>query len=112
VSELGTGLRRLDFFPDWRGGNPYLSMLFAGLGGIGACARPTGPLQEHLACAARELDPGVLNLHWTAPILADATDHHDAVRRVALLGTLLTGFKDAGGRLVWSVHNVLPHDAT
>jgi glycosyltransferase involved in cell wall biosynthesis len=103
--------RELDFFPDWQRGNPFLSMLFSGLDGIGATARPSGPLLEHLAAAAHRPDPGVLNLHWTSPVLARVRDTDTAVRRVAQLAELLTGFKDAGGRLVWTVHNVLPHDA-
>jgi glycosyltransferase involved in cell wall biosynthesis len=104
--------RHLDFFPDWRRGNPFLSMLFSGLAAIGATPRPTGPIIEHLANAAGYADPGVLNLHWTAPVLAGAVDASDARRRAAGFRDVLADFTDAGGRLVWTVHNVLPHDAT
>jgi glycosyltransferase involved in cell wall biosynthesis len=103
--------RTLDFFPDWRRGNPFLSMLFSRLASVDAVARPTGPLMPHLAAAADSDDPGTLNVHWTTPILGGAADRDQARARIARLSDLLDGFRAAGGRLVWTVHNVLPHDA-
>jgi glycosyltransferase involved in cell wall biosynthesis len=103
--------RYVDFFPDWRKGNPFLSMLFSRLDDVDASARPTGPLTEHLERAASSGSPGLLNLHWTTPVLRGASDAGEAERRVGRLGELLDGFTAAGGRLVWTVHNVLPHDA-
>lgn len=102
---------RLDFYPDWRSGNPYLSMLFAGLDEIDVEAHPVRNLVEHLTIAVERDDPGVLNIHWTGPILAGAAGADDAAARVDTLGLLLDRFVGAGGRLIWSVHNVLPHDA-
>ncbi len=102
---------RLDFFPDWRTGNPYLSMLFAGLGEVGVVARPVRSLVEHLASVEEYDDPGILNVHWTAPILAGARTAEETRARVDRLARLLDRFVTAGGRLVWSVHNVVPHDA-
>src|SRR4051794_62995 len=86
-------------------------MLFSGLGDLDAAARPTGPLTEHLERAASSGSPGLLNLHWTTPVLRGAADADEAWRRAWRLGELLEAFKAAGGRLVWTVHNVLPHDA-
>ncbi len=103
--------RHVDFFPNWRKGNPFLSMLFSRLGEVDASARPTGPLTEHLERAAASGSPGLLNLHWTTPVLRGASDAEEADRRVVRLADLLDGFRAAGGRLVWTVHNVLPHDA-
>jgi glycosyltransferase involved in cell wall biosynthesis len=103
--------RALDFFPDWRGANPFLSMLFAGLDDLGVEARPVPDVREHLAAAASSADPGVLNVHWTAPLLAGSGSPERARERVAQLAELLDGFQSAGGRLLWTVHNVLPHDA-
>ena len=104
--------RHLDFFPDWRRGNPYLSMLYSHLGDVDAEARPTGPLIEHLAHAASSRAPGVLHLHWTTPVLRGAADVAEARGRAERLAELLDRFAAAGGRLVWTVHNVLPHDAS
>jgi glycosyltransferase involved in cell wall biosynthesis len=103
--------RSLDFFPDWRRGNPYLSMLFSRLDLVGATAQPVRVLSEYLAAEAPATHPRVLNLHWTSPILAGSRSADEARARVADLARLLDVFQAAGGRLVWTVHNVLPHDA-
>ncbi len=103
--------RVLDFFPDYRRGNPFLTMLFSRLDDVGATAQPVPDLWQHLASAAASADPGVLNLHWTAPILDGASSETEARGRAAELARLLRAFRSAGGRLVWTVHNVLPHDA-
>ena len=52
----------------------------------------------------------VLHLHWTHAVLQRVSD--EASGRVAMAGFLdrLDRFLDADGRLVWTVHNVLPHD--
>jgi glycosyltransferase involved in cell wall biosynthesis len=103
--------RRLAFFPDWRGGNPFLSMLFGRLADVGATAEPVTDLWEHLPTATASDDPGVLNLHWTGPVLARSGGPGRAAERVEELAGQLDRFQAAGGRLVWTVHNVLPHDA-
>ncbi len=52
----------------------------------------------------------VLHLHWLARVLRGATTEDDGRRRVkAFLGSLDV-FRAAGGRIVWTAHNVLPHD--
>jgi glycosyltransferase involved in cell wall biosynthesis len=103
--------RTLHFFPDWRGGNPYQQMLFEGLPEVGVTAVPVGDLLEHLAGQAATDDPGVLNLHWTTPILARADSEEEAAEALAGFVRLLDAFRASGGRLVWTVHNVVPHDA-
>jgi beta-1,4-mannosyltransferase len=53
----------------------------------------------------------VLHLHWTHGVLARIED--EAAGRAAIAATLalLDRFIEAGGKLVWTVHNVLPHEA-
>lgn len=103
--------RALDFYPDFRRGNPFLRMLFSRLDDVDGAARPVPDLWQHLRSAAAAADPGLLNVHWTGPILDGSLNADDAQARVAELARLLDGFTAAGGRLVWTVHNVLPHDA-
>lgn len=52
----------------------------------------------------------VLHLHWTHGVLADAKDERSAREAVQAFVGRIDRFRDAGGRLCWSVHNVLPHD--
>jgi glycosyltransferase involved in cell wall biosynthesis len=101
----------LHFFPDWRRYNPYQDLLFADLPRVGAAAVAVGGLLRHLTRAVESPVPGVLNVHWTTPVLASVDDDGAARGRVARLEQALTAYRDAGGRLVWTVHNVLPHDA-
>jgi glycosyltransferase involved in cell wall biosynthesis len=101
--------RVLDFFPDWRRSNPFQGMLFSGLDRVGATPEPVVDLVGHLAADA---PPGrVLNVHWTTPVVGSAATDADAEATVSELATALPAFRAGGGRLVWTVHNVLPHEA-
>lgn len=51
----------------------------------------------------------VLHQQWTSDILGDAASEIDAKTRSEDFVSLLDKFLDVGGRLVWTVHNVLPH---
>jgi len=53
----------------------------------------------------------ILHLHWTHGVLSTIGD--EAAGRAAIEATFgrLDRFIEAGGKLVWTVHNVLPHDA-
>ena len=51
----------------------------------------------------------VLHLHWLARVLRGAASEAEGRERVASFLGALDAFR-AGGRIVWTVHNVLPHD--
>jgi glycosyltransferase involved in cell wall biosynthesis len=100
--------RTLDFFPDWRGSNPFQTMLFSQLGRVGAAPSPVRDLTAYLSESAPA--GRVLNVHWTTPVLGRADSDQDARERVAALARGVEAFRAGGGRLVWTVHNVLPHE--
>lgn len=52
----------------------------------------------------------VVHLGWTAPITQVHGCVSDAMRAVAQAERELTKFRERGGRIVWTVHNVLPHE--
>src|SRR5688572_4278120 len=52
----------------------------------------------------------VLHLHWLARVLRGVTSEDDGRQRVAAFLGALDAFRAAGGRIVWTAHNVLPHD--
>jgi glycosyltransferase involved in cell wall biosynthesis len=52
----------------------------------------------------------VLHLHWLARVLRGISHEAEGWERVAAFLGALDTFLAAGGRLVWTVHNVLPHD--
>ena len=51
----------------------------------------------------------VLHLHWTSDVLAQTKEVEDAERRADQFLHHLRQLKDLGIRLVWTIHNVLPH---
>jgi len=52
----------------------------------------------------------VLHLHWLHLVLRDAASEADGARRVAGFLAELDRHRAAGGRLAWTVHNILPHE--
>ncbi|MCP2371324.1 glycosyltransferase involved in cell wall biosynthesis [Agromyces terreus] len=54
--------------------------------------------------------PDVFHLHWPSPITERAANSGDAEGRTARFMDAIRSFRARGGRLVWTVHNVLPHD--
>jgi glycosyltransferase involved in cell wall biosynthesis len=53
----------------------------------------------------------VLNVHWTTPVLRSVHDPGRARAKVDAVVKALDDFTTSSGRLVWTVHNVLPHEA-
>lgn len=103
--------RRLHFHPDYSFGNPFQTMLYAALHEVRARAVPVADLAGHLReSAAGSGDPGLLHLHWTGPILSRADGPFRARLLLDTFTADLDRFSAAGGRLVWTVHNVLPHE--
>lgn len=51
----------------------------------------------------------VLHLHWVNRVLHGVTAPEEARIRTDAFLARIDRFLDAGGRLVWTVHNVLPH---
>jgi beta-1,4-mannosyltransferase len=52
----------------------------------------------------------VLHLHWLARVLRRVASEAEGRERVEAFLAAVDAFRDADGRLVWTVHNVLPHD--
>jgi beta-1,4-mannosyltransferase len=52
----------------------------------------------------------VVHLHWLASVLSGAQTMEEASVRIATFRTRLGMWRAAGHRIVWSMHNVLPHD--
>jgi beta-1,4-mannosyltransferase len=52
----------------------------------------------------------MLHLQWTSDVLREAQTEAEAQDRAGEFVGLLDAFLAAGGRLVWTVHNGLPHD--
>ena len=90
--------------------NPYQEMLYALCPNAGIEPRRLRDLSR-LNDEPIAGDAVLLHLHWTHTILRDAQTGAEAEARLGRFGDTLDRFIAHGGRLLWTVHNVLPHEA-
>lgn len=99
-------------FP-WFVTNPYQALLY------GSCREhgiaPVRVVRDEQLDEVLELQraglPTVLHLHWLHPILQRAASAKDARQLVDAFLHRLDAHRQSGGRVVWTVHNILPHEA-
>jgi beta-1,4-mannosyltransferase len=94
--------------------NPYQALLYSRAWEHGLGVVPLFDLDELddlLAVGDATGARLVLHLHWTNKILEGATDPLDARKRLDAFVARLDRFVAAGGAVVWTVHNALPHGA-
>jgi glycosyltransferase involved in cell wall biosynthesis len=92
--------------------NPFQALLYGAAWGAGVAPLPMANLAE-LDAVAGLASLGaqvVLHLHWTNTVLAGVPADGVANATAEFLARL-DRFRAAGGRLAWTVHNVLPHDS-
>lgn len=106
---------RVFFWPDYSRANPYQRLLYAK-----ARAREDGPefigapIDAALA-AAEAVEPGapgqiVFHLHWLNKVMEKARTAGDAAAAAEEFLAKLRRFRFLGGRLVWTIHNIVSHD--
>ena len=92
--------------------NPFQALLYGSAWELGFAPLPMARLDE-LDAVAGLGSLGVqvvLHLHWTNTVLAGVPADGAAAATTDFLARL-DRFRATGGRLVWTVHNVLPHDS-
>ncbi|MET9022535.1 glycosyltransferase [Actinopolymorpha sp. NPDC004070] len=100
------------YFPVARG-NPFQDMLYSRLRPGGLTPLPTYDLATTGQVASMVAGAGVdfvVHLHWLNFVLAKAPDETDARGRVKAFLDELAQLCDTGARLLWTVHNILPHE--
>jgi glycosyltransferase involved in cell wall biosynthesis/2-polyprenyl-3-methyl-5-hydroxy-6-metoxy-1,4-benzoquinol methylase len=99
------------YYPDYRD-NPYTEMMWAQLRKRRSIAIPVGSeLSFTASIRAAEHRRTVFHLNWTAPILGGAADEHDRLVRHRRFVEALDEMHAGGIPLIWTVHNVLPHES-
>ncbi|GAA3631895.1 hypothetical protein GCM10022200_13560 [Microbacterium awajiense] len=99
-------------YPDYPD-NPWQRVVYSAFSAAGGRVLPLERIGELAAAAAAVRRDGgrcVLHLNWTAPISQASPSIADSARAVDEAVTAIRAFLADGGRLVWSVHNVLPHE--
>ena len=102
----------LGFYPDWRAGNPYLEMLYSRAEQHDIVAVPVEnpALLTPTALAGDRDVTRILHIHWSDAIAQSAATEGEAWSRAASFADGVAAFQASGGILVWTVHNILPHD--
>jgi beta-1,4-mannosyltransferase len=97
--------------------NPYQALLYRRTLASGIAPVPMGTLDglDPMTNVAPSLVANgvtpALHLHWLNRITRNATDEAHAQAEVQAFLARLDAFAAVGGRLVWTAHNVLPHDS-
>ena len=100
---------RLVFYPDYRETNPYQTLLYHDVG-PGLSVGP-GTIEEAIRLVESGGPVVVFHLHWTSPILGiDGGEAEVRSRRDAFLRAV-DRFLALGGRMFWTVHNRVSHEA-
>jgi len=100
------------FWPDYSRNNPYQRLLY-------------GPLRQDMEVLAGNIDAAlktidqfsndpsrvIFHLHWLNFVLLDITSPKKARKAVDTFIAKVEKFVWKGGRLIWTVHNTLSHDA-
>lgn len=97
-------------FAPYMYGNPYQDLLYSAYGDSDMSVHG----HRSIAGAIKAIEVStaatkILHLHWLNVILAEATDS-EIPNRISEFKTQLQRAKAAGAKIVWTVHNVLPHE--
>lgn len=101
---------RIVVFPAYRE-NPFLGMMLGEAERAGAEIVDTRTLDELESALAERPAETVLHMHWTNPIAQSTNNPIVAARSANRFRRVVERARQQGARLVWTVHNVLPHDA-
>lgn len=68
------------------------------------------PIDDLTPAVVDSVSPGVLHVNWTAAVTQRTPELRESMAAVdgAIAG--MERFRERGGRIVWTVHNVLPHE--
>ncbi len=103
-------MRTIYVFPSWFRDNPYQNMLY--LAALAAGWRVSGgTTPRQLAEAATQLRAGdILHVHWTQAICQDQPNPRSARYELDRFKGTVGEVIGKGVRLIWTVHNTIPHD--
>ena len=104
-------MHQLFFYPDYRTANPYQTLLYQHVDP--AFAVSSGTIEQaiaRLALKGRSTSEVLFHLHWEDAVLRSIKDPDQAKRAAERFTADLVRFVEAGGRLIWTKHNLRPHD--
>lgn len=92
--------------------NPWQRMLYRDAVARGATIRPFASLDELLAAIPGIERPErfVLHVNWTAAVSQQGATVLESMHRVRSFLAAVADLTARGGRVIWTIHNVLPHE--
>lgn len=92
--------------------NPYQALLYQSFENEDIAVSPIVDSWEFpkLSQLGRPNSLNVFHIHWTSFVLANVTDRGAAVAKIADFERKIDDFTSSGGTLIWTLHNVIPHD--
>jgi glycosyltransferase involved in cell wall biosynthesis len=104
-------MHQLIFYPDYRRANPYQTLLYEHVDpAFTVCAGSIDDARAQLALQGRREREVIFHLHWEDAPLRAIKKPEEAAREARRFTAELDRFVDAGGRLIWTKHNLRPHD--
>jgi hypothetical protein len=90
--------------------NPYQALLYGRAWTAGIAPVPLVRMERiaELIELARLGIGTLLHLHWINVVMRDAATPGEARKRGAQFLRVLDRYRDAGGRIAWTIHNILP----
>lgn len=104
-------MHHLIFYPDYRAANPYQTLLYQHVDP--AFAVSSGTIEQanaRLALKGRRTNEVLFHLHWEDAAIRSIKDPDEAKQAAKRFTAGLVRFVEAGGRLIWTKHNLRPHD--
>lgn len=92
--------------------NPYQALIYSRFPerGLVPIRLPRLSLLDRLQPELPSGTPIVLHVHWLYRVTANSTSGSDAAERAGWFMSRISDLKASGVRLVWTIHNLLPHE--
>lgn len=104
-------MHALIFYPDYRAANPYQVLLYEHVDPVVLIeAGDIGSALRHLRSSGSGSRRVLFHLHWEDAILRAANDADSARQLAQAFLRDCETFLDEGGLLIWTKHNLGPHD--
>lgn len=108
----GQGVRpKVFFWPDFSRTNPYAAMLYASARGAFDISPETlGDANAALPMPGMPGPAVIFHLHWLNAFMVRAKTEEQARQDFTDFLSQLDSFLSKGGRVVWTIHNIVSHD--
>lgn len=88
--------------------NPFQRLLYCRAAQAGYAVVPTVQFTD--LASVNWKGRSVIHLHWLASVLAGSQSEDEAQERVAAFEQEMTRWRRGGHKILWTLHNVLPHN--